>query len=87
MTHPPHPLHGQHCAVLRIIHSTPEPHLVLELPDGSHQSVPISWTDQAQTQEHLSENPSELMFSVEGLHQIALLIERKKYHSNSPPPP
>jgi hypothetical protein len=73
--------------VLRIIQKTSEQHLVLELPDGSHLSVPISWTDQAQTSEHVSEDSSDLILSLEGLHQIALLIQRKKQQSPSLPPP
>ena len=87
MTHPTHPLRDQRFPVLRIIQKTSEQHLVLELPDGSHLSVPISWTDQAQMPEHVSEDSSALMFSVEGLHQIALLIQRTTQHSPSLPPP
>jgi hypothetical protein len=48
ITHPNHPLQGQQLTVLKTFNYKTEPSLVLLLPDGSHLTVPLSWTNQAQ---------------------------------------
>lgn len=45
ITHPGHPLSGVSVSVLHFRSRSHNPHVLIELPDGSAQAVPVSWTD------------------------------------------
>ena len=52
ITHPCHPLQGQKLAVLQL-HLKAEPQAVIvEVPDGNVQTIPLSWTDRATPDAH-----------------------------------
>ena len=52
LTHPCHPLIGQELAVLHYRTKGDRPSVVVELPDGSVQAMPLSWTDRAAPSPH-----------------------------------
>jgi len=47
ITHPCHPLRKRELAVLHYRLSSEPPSVLVEMPDGSAHSVPLSWTDRA----------------------------------------
>ena len=47
ITHPCHPLNGRSVEVLHFRSRSQHPHVLIELPDGCSQAIPISWTDRA----------------------------------------
>ncbi len=52
ITHPCHPSSGQAVAVLFYRLQAEPPSILVELPDGSTQTVPAAWTDQGPRSPH-----------------------------------
>ena len=54
ITHPCHPLTGREVAVVRVYRRDGErPSLVIRLPDGTPQCVPLAWTNRATPDPHM----------------------------------
>jgi len=77
VTHPHHPLHGQHVQVVRVRRG-PDPDLIIRMPDGYHGAIAASLTDylgRSEADPGLTEPP---LLSVEGLWQIAQFIKQQR---------
>jgi hypothetical protein len=74
ITHPFHPLCGQSFGfvVSKILWG--ESRVTIQLPDGSAQSVPISWTDAVPGDPYLCVGGGRSQFRVEDLLALAKLI-------------
>jgi hypothetical protein len=68
LTHPTHPLRGQPLVVLHFRPKGDQPSVVVELPDGSVQAIPLAWTDRG------APSPHQMAASTDGrLSGLALL--------------
>jgi len=77
ITHPHHPLYGQQVEGVRIRRGA-DPDLIIQLPNGLHAAIAMSWTDYVARSEPDPEHsslPSHLL-DLDGLRQAAQLIER-----------
>ena len=52
ITHPGHPLSGKSLAVLHYRPKGRLPSILVEMPDGTAQCLPVSWTDRARPDPH-----------------------------------
>ena len=76
VTHPHHPLHGQRVEIIRVLRGA-DPDLIIRLPDGYHGAIAASWTDYAGISEAASSLSAPPLLSIEGLWQIAQVIEQQ----------
>lgn len=74
ITHPHHPLCGQHVEVLRQRRGS-DPDLTVRLPDQSHATVAMSWTDYAGVAEPLPHQQPPSLLSLSGLREIVALLD------------
>jgi hypothetical protein len=84
ITHPYHPRHGERVKLTRVCRGA-DPDLTVQLSDGLHVVVAMSWTDYATPQgaEHPSTPPHLLDFN--GLRQAAQLIDHIRQDGRFPP--
>ena len=76
ITHPCHPFSGLNLAVLHYRPTSSPPSVVVELPDGTARSVPLSWTDRAEPDKHETLLATELgRLSGQGVLEILRLLE------------
>ena len=80
ITHPGHPLIGQRVAVVRIRRRTGDSDVIIQMPDGSHAAVAMSWTNYGLAPGVPAENSVDLnavpMLDPIGLCQMAEFIGR-----------
>ena len=76
--HPCHPLNGRSLAVLHFRSRSQPPHVLIELPDGCGQDVPISWTDRAIPSVHNQCKIEGLRLSPFALLEVAEWIQKQK---------
>jgi hypothetical protein len=84
ITHPHHPLRGQRLPVVCVRHGE-NPDVIVRLPDGSHAAVAFSATDCA-TGSSASLPHSFHLLDLQGLRQMAQLIDRLRQPGRSPDP-
>lgn len=77
MTHPHHPLHGQHVQLIRVRRGR-DPDLIIRLPDGYHGAIAASLTDYAGTSLVDPDAVEPPLLSLEGLWQIAQWISQQQ---------
>ena len=74
ITHPHHPLCGQHLPVLRIRRGA-NPDVIVLLPDGTHAAVALHLTDYVVNPDTSSAlSPTATLLDVDGLRQAAQFI-------------
>lgn len=73
MTHPHHPLCGQRVTVVRIRRGA-DPDLIVQLADGYHAAIAMSWTDYAAPPADLVAADTVPLLAVDGLRQMAELV-------------
>jgi hypothetical protein len=78
ITHPCHPLNGRSLAVLHFRSRSQDPHVLIELPDGCGQAVPISWTDRAVPSIHNQCKIEGLRLSPFALLEAAEWLQKQK---------
>ncbi len=78
ITHPCHPLHGRSVEVLHFRSRSQHPHVLIELPDGCSQAVPISWTDRAVPNIHHQCKLEGLRLSPFALLEAAEWLQKQK---------
>ena len=77
MTHPHHPLHGQRVQIIRVRRGR-DPDLIIRMPDGYHGAIAASLTDYVGVSLPDPEVGTLSLLSLEGLWQIAQLIEQQR---------
>ncbi|MGH7752778.1 MAG: DUF5372 family protein [Gemmatimonadales bacterium] len=76
MTHPCHPLAGQEVAVLCVYRRQgSEGSLVVQLPEGSTQCLPVAWTDRAAPNPHALGHAPGARLSGLALLEVLHLLE------------
>ena len=87
ITHPHHPLRGQHCEVVFIRRGI-DPDLILRLSDGTHAAIAMSWTNAGQPQElPTTQHETELpRLDLQGLRQIVQLLDQLRQEERFPKP-
>lgn len=83
ITHPHHPLSGQHAGIVRIRRG-PDPDLIIRLPDGTHAAIAMSWTDYAASPEPTPRAGPTPLLDIEGLWQIVHLLAHLRQESRAP---
>ena len=78
ITHPCHPLNGRSVEVLHFRSRSQHPHVLIELPDGCSQAVPISWTDRAVPNIHNQCKLEGLRLSPFALLEVAEWLQNQK---------
>ena len=82
VTYRPHPLFGRRLKVMRRRRVDSELQWIVALPNGSHASIPSSWTDQAVSQDQRVEPPASRA-SPSALRDLLGLLDALL----EPPPP
>jgi len=77
VTHPHHPLHGQHVQLIRVRRGR-DPDLIICLPDGYHGAIAASLTDYAGASLVDPDAVEPPLLSLEGLWQIAQWISQQQ---------
>jgi hypothetical protein len=77
VTHPHHPLYRQHVQLVRVRRGQ-DPDLIVRLPDGYHGAIAASLTDYAGTAPVALDAAVPPLLLLEGLWQIAQLIEQQR---------
>jgi len=77
VTHPHHPLHGQHVQLIRVRRGR-DPDLIIRLPDGYHGAIAASLTDYAGASLADPDAVEPPLLSLEGLWQIARWISQQQ---------
>lgn len=76
ITHPCHPLRDQELTVLHYRWRSEPPSVLVETPDGSACSLPLSWTDRAVPEERTSDSESSShLIAGSAVLEILRLIE------------
>jgi Family of unknown function (DUF5372) len=75
ITHPSHPLSGKALAVLHYRPKGRVLSVLVELPDGSAQCLPVSWTDRARPDPHRAVTVSGARLSGLALLELVGLVE------------
>jgi hypothetical protein len=84
ITHPHHPLRGQHLPIVCIRHGA-SPDVIVRLPDGSHAAVACSGTDYAADGlASLSPSATPHLLDLRGLRQVAQLIDERRRQGHLP---
>jgi len=86
ITHPYHPLRGQRVTLVRIRHGV-DPDLIVQLPDGTHAALAMSSTDYAGAPPAAHGGAATPLLALEGLRQVARLVERCRQRACGPTPP
>jgi len=76
VTHPHHPLYGQHVQLVRVRRG-PDPDLIIRMPDGYHGAIAASLTDYAGASEAASSAAEPPLLAIEGLWRIAQFVEQQ----------
>ena len=76
--HPCHPLNGRSVEVLHFRSRSQPPHVLIELPDGCSQAVPISWTNRAVPNIHHQCKLEGLRLSPFALLEAAEWLQKQK---------
>jgi Family of unknown function (DUF5372) len=80
VTHPHHPLYRQRVQIVRVRRGQ-DPDLIVRLPDGYHGAIAASLTDYAGTAPVAPDVVEPSLLLLEGLWQIAQLIEQQRRRS------
>ena len=83
ITHPHHPLTGQHVDIVRIRRG-PDPDLIIRLADGTHTAIAMSWTDYATAADSTPLAGVVPLLDVEGLWQIVHLLDHLRKEGRAP---
>ena len=83
ITHPHHPLSGQHVDIVRIRRG-PDPDLIIRLPDGTHTAIAMSWTDYAASPEPSPSAGAIPLLDLEGLRQMVVLLDHLRGQQRTP---
>ncbi len=86
VTHPHHPLHGQHVEIIRVRRG-PDPDLIIRLPDGFHGAIAASLTDYSGDSGIDPEEVNPPLLSVEELWQMAQFVEQQRRQQQQFPCP
>jgi uncharacterized protein DUF5372 len=78
ITHPHHPLCGQHVQIIRIRRGV-DPDLVIRLPDGAHAAIAMSGTDYASLPAIEDASGSSPLLALDGLWQAAQFIAHLRH--------
>ena len=78
ITHPCHPLNGRSVEVLHFRSRSQHPHVLIELPNGCSQAIPISWTDRAVPNIHNQCKLEGLRLSPFALLEVAEWLQNQK---------
>jgi hypothetical protein len=86
ITHPYHPQCGQQVQVIQMRRGGADPDLLVQLPEGRHVVVAMSWTDYAGpcAGQPMAVSPPPLL-DWDGLHQAAQLLEHIRQEARDPP--
>jgi Family of unknown function (DUF5372) len=80
VTHPHHPLYGQHVQLIRVRRG-PDPDLIIRMPDGFHGAIAASLTDYAGASPVDSCATEPPLLAIEGLWQIAqFIVQQRQVH-------
>ena len=77
MTHPHHPLYGQHVQLIRVRRGR-DPDLIIRLPDGYHGAIAASLTDYAGATLVDPDAVEPPLLLLEGLWQMAQWIAQQQ---------
>lgn len=77
VTHPHHPLYGQHVQLVRVRRG-PDPDLIIRMPDGYHGAIAASLTDYIGASEAASSVTEPPLLAIEGLWRIAQFVEQQQ---------
>jgi Family of unknown function (DUF5372) len=77
VTHPHHPLYGQHVQLVRVRRG-PDPDLIVRMPDGYHGAIAASLTDYIGASEAASSVTEPPLLAIEGLWRIAQFVEQQQ---------
>ena len=84
ITHPHHPLTGQHVDIVRLRRG-PDPDRILRVPDGTHAAIAMSWTDYAASPEPTPRTGAIPLLDLEGLRQMVALLDHLRGQQRTPP--
>jgi hypothetical protein len=83
ITHPHHPLSGQHVDIVRIRRG-PDPDLIIRLRDGTHTAIAMSWTDYAASPEPTPSAGVIPLLDLEGLRQMVAFLDHLRGQQRTP---
>ena len=83
ITHPCHPLRGQHVEIVRVRRGT-DPDLIIRLADGRHIAIAASWTD-CHGPVDIETLPPVGLLDINGLRQMVHLIENIRPDKSTAP--
>jgi hypothetical protein len=83
ITHPHHPLCGQQVAIVRVRRGA-DPDLIVQLPDGTHAAIAMSYTDYAATTPPALRMDAPHLLDLDGLCLVAQLLERLRQEGRLP---
>jgi hypothetical protein len=75
VTHPHHPLRGQHVEIVRIRRGN-DPDLIVVAPDGRHTAIALSSTDFDSSPEIPPKATPEHLLDLDGLRRVIRLLDR-----------